>query len=170
MQRFRVFSDLMPLDLVGDPHHVVVCANRGESQPPLGDEGVFDHIAVRHHQVFLTAARACDGKINARFVHRDDLPLNFRHLEWIVVRDRILIRGKTMREPRPSDAPDKRDEESRIESRFRGEVSGYSENRRSTIAICSITTLVSRKAKSNQTDDNRRHIEKIAWRDASMQQ
>jgi hypothetical protein len=27
MQRFRVFLDLMALDLVGDPHHPVVCAN-----------------------------------------------------------------------------------------------------------------------------------------------
>jgi hypothetical protein len=111
LQRFRVFSDLVAFDLVGDPHHVVVRANRGECQAPLGVESVHDQIAIRHHQVFLTAARARDWEINGRFVHRD-------------------------RE---------------IESRLRSEVG-----------------VVSRKLESNQTDHNRRHVEKIALREASM--
>jgi hypothetical protein len=82
------------------------------------------------------------------------------------VRERILIRGKTMREPRPSDAPDKRDEESSPGFAVKSAAIPRTAEAQLPSAV---TTLVSRKVKSNQTDDNRRHTEKIAWRDASMQ-
>jgi hypothetical protein len=144
MQRFRIFSDLTTLDLVGDPHHTVVRANCTERQPPLGGEGGYDHIAVRYHQVFLTAAWAGDGKTNTRYVHR--VPLKFRHLEWIV-RDRIVSSGKTSREPRPGGSHDKRDEES-IESKRRGELGANSKDPLGRDA--NLPTLVSRILKPNQ--------------------